>query len=46
MDKNINMKANAGPSGNEEVKGADVEGGAKGNNYYPDFLKKAAHPGI
>ena len=38
------MKANVQPSGKEEVKGQ--EGDNQASKYYPEFLRKAAHPGI
>ena len=45
MDQKINMKGASSGGYQEEVKGGDIEGGAQ-NNYYPDFLKKATHPGV
>ena len=49
MDKNINMKSSKGGKGKKEEKkgGDDIEANNTGvSKYYPEFLKKAAHPGV
>eukprot|EP00345_Euplotes_harpa_P001765 CAMPEP_0168332636 /NCGR_PEP_ID=MMETSP0213-20121227/9082_1 /TAXON_ID=151035 /ORGANISM="Euplotes harpa, Strain FSP1.4" /LENGTH=59 /DNA_ID=CAMNT_0008336711 /DNA_START=19 /DNA_END=198 /DNA_ORIENTATION=- len=46
MDKKISMKESNQASNREEVKGGG-EVDDKGNSkYYPEFLRKATHPGI
>ena len=51
MDQNIKMTSDKSHnSGREEAKGGNAEGqengGGKYSKYYPDFLKKATHPGV
>ena len=49
MDKNINMKGSSSSKKNEESKKGkkgEKSDGIKVSSYYPEFLKKAAHPGV
>ena len=49
MDQNINMKSNKTGGNREESKSASgpISGshGGRNSQYYPEFLKKATHPG-
>ena len=45
MDQKINMKGGA-PKGRDEESKAPANSSSAASKYYPEFLKKATHPGV